>query len=64
MCGTNERHLNAEEEITVTEFVGAKQFGVKHFAELLRGAANVSSTDPKILRPTPKQLTRLVTYHG
>jgi uncharacterized protein YuzE len=32
--------LNAEEKITGIEFVGAKQFGVKHFAELLRGAHN------------------------
>jgi uncharacterized protein YuzE len=32
--------LNAEEKITGIEFVGAKQFGVRHFAELLRGSHN------------------------
>jgi hypothetical protein len=32
--------LNAEEKITGIEFVDAKQFGVKLFAELLRGAHN------------------------
>jgi uncharacterized protein YuzE len=31
--------LNAKEKITGIEFVGAKQFGVKHFAEL-RGMHN------------------------
>jgi uncharacterized protein YuzE len=30
--------LNAEDKITGIEFVGAKQFGIKRFAELLRGA--------------------------
>ena len=29
--------LNAEGKITGIEFVGAKQFGIKRFAELLRG---------------------------
>lgn len=30
--------LNAEDKITGIEFVGAKQFGIKRFAELLRDA--------------------------
>jgi uncharacterized protein YuzE len=32
--------LNAEDKITGIEFVGAKQFGIKRFAELLRDAQN------------------------
>lgn len=32
--------LNAEDKITGIEFVGAKKFGIKRFAELLREAQN------------------------
>jgi hypothetical protein len=52
--------LNAEEKITGIEFVGAKQFGVKHFAELLRGMHNRLVPDSQIPMQPPMQWIRSV----